>query len=325
MTRALAQPLRVYRQPSGDDGYEDPLGGLCQWPDGRLVANGTGRVFVWSRASGEQLAVHETTAICRDGAPSFRITFDPLYERFADAHEIRSFALWDLARWERTATFEGHSQEVSAVTFVGEDEVLSISGDSSLRRWDAWSGQCHQVIDTLPLYAMADDPTGDRVAVAGGHGRIYVLDRHTLALHAEHEVPLATAEHEPLTQDQRRRIGIVWNRPSRTIDAITWHPDKEHLLCGGWDFVPKMIHARTGRCVRQWKGHAHWVDAIAVDASTGRLVTASSDHTVRVWDLESTQCRAVFELPSAGLSDLMIDDGEILVVCHDEVLVLPLA
>lgn len=283
-----------------------------------------GRVFAWSRRSDEPATVFETTAICRDGDPSFRPAFDPTYERFADAHEIRSFALWDLARWERTATFVGHHEEVQATTFVGEDEVLSISGDSSLRRWDAWSGACLQTIETLPLYAMADHPRSDRVAVAGGRGHVYVLDRHTLTLHAEHEVPLATAEHAPLTEDQRRRIGIVWNRPSPTIQAMIWHPDGEHLLCGSWDFVPKMIHAETGRCVRQWKGHAHWVDAIAVDSASGRLVTASSDHTVRVWDLESPRCRAVFELPSSQLSDVMIDDGEIVAICHDEVVVLPL-
>jgi WD40 repeat protein len=320
---APVEPIRRYAQPADDD-CSDPLAGLCLWPGGKLAANGMGRVFVWSRASGELLEVRKTTAICRDGTPELRIALDPELGRVADGHKVREFALWDMVTWERLAVFEGHSEGVKAVTFVGGDEVLSISGDSSLRRWDAWSGECLQVVDTMPLYAMADDPGRGRVAVAGGRGRVYVLDRVTLALIAEHTVELATAEHEPLTEEQRRRIGIVWNRPSSTIRALAWHPDGEHLLCGSWDFVPKMIHARTGRCVRQWKGHAHWVDAIAVDAEGGRLVTGSSDHTVRVWDIEGEKCQAVFELSGPGIDDVMVEGGEILAICGREVVALPL-
>lgn len=317
-------PLRVYTQPQDDDETPDPLGSLSLWPGDILAANGTGHIFMWSRSSGEPLGIHETTAICRDGYPDFRLAFDPALGRVADGHQIRGFALWDESRWERLVTFEGHNESVRAATFVGEDHILSISGDSSIRRWDAWSGACLQTIDTLPLYAMADDPARGRVAVTGGQGHIYLFDRTTLALQAEHALELDEAEHEPLDEDKRRRLGIVWNRPSRTIRALAWHPDGEHLLCGSWDFVPKMIHAATGRCVRRWKGHGHWVDAIAVDAERGRLVTGSSDHSVRVWDLHSERCLAVFELTRPEIEDVLVVDGEILAICRDEVLALPL-
>jgi len=316
-------PLRRYRQPQDDDDCEDPLGGLSLWPGGRLAANGMGRVFVWSRATAEPLVVHRTTAICRDGVPDVRMAFDPELGRVADGHMIRGFALWDVVTWERIAVFEGHGEGVKGVVFLDGDHVLSVSGDGTIRRWDAWSGECLQVVEVWPLYAIADDPARGRVAVAGGRGKVYVLDRATLALVAEHTVELAKGEHAPLTEQQRRRIGIVWNRPSATIRALAWHPDGEHLVCGSWDFVPKLIHAQTGRCVRQWKGHAHWVDAIAIDAAGGRLVTGSSDDTVRVWDLESPTCRAVFEL-SETIDDVLVDGGEILAICGREVVALPL-
>ncbi|MCA9706349.1 MAG: transcriptional regulator [Myxococcales bacterium] len=319
MTKLLAR----YQQPDDEEGPE-PLGALCLLPGGRLAANGTRHVFVWSRASAELLEIHETTAICRDGYPDFQLAYDPGLGRLAEGHEIRSFALWDLAAWERLLVFEGHTESVRAVAFIGEDQVLSISGDSSIRRWDAWSGECLQVVATHPLYALADDPTGGRVAVAGGQGHVYVFDRETLALRAEHVLELAVAEHAPLGEDERRRIGIVWNRPSTTIRALAWHPDGEHLLCGSADFVPKMIHAKTGRCVRRWLGHAHWVDAIAVDAEGGRLVTGSSDHTVRVWDLHTERCLEVFELPRPEIEDVLVSEGEILAVCGGAVFSLPL-
>ena len=305
------EPLRRYRQLVDEDDYEHPLGSLSLWPGGRLAANGMGRVLVWSRATGELLDWHETTAICRDGYPDFRMAFDPVHGRVADAHEIRSFALWDLDTWRRTAVFVGHSEGVHGVAFT-EEEVLSVSGDGSIRRWDATTGEQRGMIETQPLYAIAQHPSRDRIAVAGGQGRVYVVDRR-LVLRAEHELARAKAEHAPLSEERKRRIGIVWNQPSSVITALAWHPDGEHLVCGSWDFVPKLIHAETGRCVRQWQGHAHWVGAVAIDPEGRRLVTGSSDGTVRVWDLERPTCRAVFELRET-IEHVMVDGGAILAV-----------
>jgi WD40 repeat protein len=314
---------RTFDQPDSDDGFEDDLGSLVLWPDGRHVAaNGSGRVFLWERDSGRFVEVLKSRAICRDG--HVRMALDPVLGRLAEGDGLRELALWDVATWERLVVLDGHTEHVAAAAFIGAEHVVSVSGDSSIRLWDAWTGACLRTVDTMPLYALADDPAGGRLAAAGGRGHVYVLDRATLALTATFRLEQARAHHEPLSPEQRRRIGIVWDRPQATIRALAWHPDGEHLLCGSWDFVPKMIDARTGRCVRQWQGHAHWVDAVAVDAAGRRLVTGSSDHTVRVWDLESERCLAVFELSRPEIEDILIDRGEILAICGKQIVVLPL-
>jgi WD40 repeat protein len=316
-------PYRTFDQPDGEDGFHDDLGSLVLWPDGRHVAaNGSGRVFLWERDSGRFVDVFASRAICRDG--HIRMALDPVLGRLAEADRLRGFALWDVATWEQLVVFQGHAEQVAAAAFIGAEHVVSVSGDSTIRLWDAWSGACLRTVETMPLYALADDPARGRLAAAGARGHVYVFDRSTLELEIGFRVAQARAHHEPLSAEQRRRIGIVWNQPSTTIRALAWHPDGEHLLCGSWDFVPKMIDARTGRCVRQWQGHAHWVDAIAVDFDGHRLITGSSDHTVRVWDLESERCLQVFELWGSEIEDILLDRGEILAICGSQIAVLPL-
>ena len=86
------------------------------------------------------------------------------------------------------------------------------------------------------------------------------------------------------TEARKNKIGIVWdNSPSAHIGALAWHPDGEHLICGSWDFVPKLLNLRTGRVELEWHGHAHWGDSVAVEPTRRRLLTGSSDARIRVW------------------------------------------
>lgn len=314
---------RYVQQLDDDDG--DPLGPPLLWPDGRhIAASGLGRIFLWDLATGAGSRVLTTEAICRDGTPSFQLACEPELGRVLTGHRIREFACWDSQAWQRLMVFDGHIEEVQAARFVADDRIMSISGDSTARLWDAWTGACLRVLDTYPVYAIADNPAQGRLAIAGASGSVWVVDRLQLTVMATFTLPLVNGQHQPLSEELKRQIGIVWNRPTSHIGALVWHPDGEHLLCGRWDFVPKMLDARTGRVVQMWHGHAHWVDAITVEPIRQQLVTGSSDGTVRVWSLGSPECLAVYDLGHASLGGLLVHEGAIYATCGRELVVLPL-
>jgi WD40 repeat protein len=50
----------------------------------------------------------------------------------------------------------------------------------------------------------------------------------------------------------------------------------------------------SGQLVRTLEGHLDVVNAVAVTPDGHVAVSASSDHTLRVWDIESGICIAVF-------------------------------
>lgn len=117
----------------------------------------------------------------------------------------------------------------------------------------------------------------------------------------------------------------MWSRPSSTIRSLAWHPDGEHLLCGSWDFVPKMLHVKSGRVTRSWHGHGHWVDAVAVDAAGRRLITGSSDETLRVWSLDRTECLAVLDAEQSSVGGILIHEDKVYASCGRQLLVFPLS
>jgi WD40 repeat protein len=53
--------------------------------------------------------------------------------------------------------------------------------------------------------------------------------------------------------------------------------------------------AHTFIPVHRWEGHTGEINTIAFDRAGGRLVSASSDRTVRLWDAATGQCLRVFK------------------------------
>jgi WD40 repeat protein len=61
-----------------------------------------------------------------------------------------------------------------------------------------------------------------------------------------------------------------------------------------WKSVSAGHVLERGACLATLAGHADWVTAVAV-VGPGRAVSASSDRTLRVWDLERGACLAALQ------------------------------
>jgi len=114
---------------------QDDVGGLCLWEGGRLLAF----------SPDDRLLASST----RDRTPSVRI--------------------WDIETLTEKRRLLGHGDALESVAFSPDGRFLaSVSHDSSLRLWDAKTWEQIEVF-TLDheLYAVAFDPSGERVAVGG--------------------------------------------------------------------------------------------------------------------------------------------------------------
>ena len=67
--------------------------------------------------------------------------------------------------------------------------------------------------------------------------------------------------------------------------------------------------SRAGRALATLEGHADWVTACAVTPDGRRVVSASADNTLKVWDLETGRALATLEGHAAGVHRVRGDAG----------------
>jgi WD40 repeat protein len=112
------------------------------------------------------------------------------------------------------------------------------------------------------------------------------------------------------------------NSPDRgdPLDGIArWFPDGKTVLTAGADpnADVKLWDARSGRLLRTLSGHKSYILDVALTAGGDKLLTASEDHTVRVWDTQTGKSEVVFS-HKAGVNKVVVLPGDKLAVSGGE-------
>jgi WD40 repeat protein len=76
---------------------------------------------------------------------------------------------------------------------------------------------------------------------------------------------------------------------------------------------PAVWNLRTGQFVHALEGHTDLVNAVAVTADSHRAISASADHSLRIWDLETGDCIAAFSGDGPMLRCSIAPDGRTII------------
>jgi WD40 repeat-containing protein SMU1 len=107
------------------------------------------------------------------------------------------------------------------------------------------------------------------------------------------------------------------------VTALCFSRDASQLLTGGFDGVVKVHGLRSGKTLKEYRGHSGTITSVVV-AGDGSAVSSSADGTVRVWDGRGTECLAVIKPPHAvATADVPILSVHLLPRTADHLLVLP--
>jgi WD40 repeat protein len=312
---AAAPELPVQRFSSGD------FLSLAKWP-GRpwLLADRGKEIILWDLDANEQVsdmtttAQHELHHFCR-------IAVDPNTLALVTGDGDRNFALWDLTDGSMIRNFEGHGEYPRAVVFAGDDRLISVSGDSSVRLWNRETGAelargrtggtVHALARSRGLAAVSGSTLDNEGSITLFDDKLEVVRTITS--------PVAPATYEPLEGARAAVVGsVAHDRDDANIVCLAWHPDGRHLVAGGWDFVVKMFDTETGELVRAWTGHQHWVSSVAITGDGKRIVSASSDR-VRIWAVDESVCLAEYVCRGR---DILVD-GDACYIAANGVVKLP--
>ncbi|MBX9678263.1 MAG: hypothetical protein K2X38_05820 [Gemmataceae bacterium] len=254
--------------------------------DGKTVV-ASGPLFgfkVWDRESGRPMAKLDTTP------SNIRMSaLSPQGGRIALAGTDGEVHIYIADSRRLVKTIKPHSEEVTAIAYGEDGQLLTAGGDRSLRWWQPDGNPIKQLTLKTVIHAVVPLPGGKCIA-AGASGKLLVVDRDQGKVEAEapgHEHPvvalLFSADRKTLVSGSRNGDAIVWDwaarKPLRKIqagwgfgDAFALSPDGTMLAAAGASHRIKLFDVTTGIAVPD-----------AEDGISGPIVQATTMDQGQTW------------------------------------------
>jgi WD40 repeat protein len=252
-------------------GHAGAIYALDYWTDSTLLASAgwDGKVKVWDLRNDDRSLTFDA------GAKQFAVAFapEPALKYLAAAGEDGVVRIWNLGTRELAKSRLDHQSPDPARAAVrslsyapsGSGEFVSAGFDGKIRFYRT-SG----TIDTRDAYGrkalrVAYSPDGTRVVTAGsdaelGAAKIWDVKNGASRLLAGHRDYVVSA---------------------------SWSADGKRIVTGGGgrDKSVNLWDADSGRLLASFAGHQEDIEAVAFFPGGTRLISASEDKTIKVWDI----------------------------------------
>lgn len=188
---------------------------------------------------------------------------------------------------------------VTDVAFVDDQTVLAGADDGSVRVWDIQTDQEVRAVRTegQPVRRVASSADGQWVFAGTDEGTIFVW-----SLHARGDTVPSLHQHGAVT-------------------CMQVHPDGQTLLTCSSEGVVSLWNIEQGKRVQHIVGHAQSVQQAMFDTD-GHVFSASTDGTMRFWDVASGQEQYRIGVPMLRYAALSPDGQTALSVSSDGTLAL---
>ncbi|MEQ1903030.1 MAG: protein kinase [Pirellulaceae bacterium] len=184
----------------------------------------------------------------------------------------KTICVWNLETAELVHRLKGHESAINDIVFADQDQFLfSCGDDGTVRIWDVASGECRETV-SFPDEAL------NRICVVPGRGLLAIGNRDGLirirSLKDNSNVARYRTEGSLkclASSSNGKRIALA--NSQNNIEIL----DVDRLVAGE-DPVGATI-----------SGHTDVIASLNFNSDGNRLVSASGDHTVKLWDLHSGQ------------------------------------
>jgi len=297
---------RVY----SDERYNYEWNAATLSPDRRyMITRGYSinrELVIWDLAAGDVIGIFPTTpTVATDTITliSFRPTTDDQEWQLLTGSDNGTMTLWDYEQRQPLLTFIAGSPVWTAGFSSDGTHIASGSDDGGLRLWDATNGD---LLYTLlghmePITALTFSPDGTRLLSASQDGKVLLWDTTSGNKLQEFDTgvnPIRLAFSPDANRFLVSRftpfIMSLWDietgsevRTFRRVGPIGWpffSSDGESVFSSEGNFIT-FWDINTGEVTRSLTGHTHAVVAVFPNVDESQILSASSDGTIRQWDL----------------------------------------
>jgi WD40 repeat protein len=277
-------------------------------PSGEDVASGgdDGTARMWDAGQAQSWIA---------GPVTYSIDFSASGRYVAGASDDGAVRIFDAASGDLRRTLQGPRGYTNAEFSPTADEVLVVrDSESSVVRWPITRKRADSVVRLEPgrgMNAARFDGAGRRIVYAAPKGAIAVRDAGSSS-----EIAIGGAPGNVLdvriSPDGKRVAGItqngklvVWRldrpaRPERVFDGHRGHINAlayardGRIATGGADRTVRIWNDRTGSHVLL-RGHTDEVTTVVFTNDGSRVLSTSSDGTLRLWDARGGEALAVLQ------------------------------
>ncbi len=256
-----------------------------------LLGDGHLLRFISNRIAFPSYELHHESSVCR-------ADFNRESNKIATCSADGTVRVWDLTTGE-CMVLAGHTGTVLSVSFNSAgDTIVSGSEDTTVRMWDSASSDCRV------FYGHSDhvngtcfNEAGDKIASASADSTVRIWDLTTgdykVLQHDSYVHTVCFAEGDTKVVSVGDGDARIWDLATgkfleRTFTdsgaVVTINPAKDKVVvpCGNYMIVFDITGDNCPICALY--GHTNLVYYAKFNNAGDKLVSASDDRTVRVWD-----------------------------------------
>jgi WD40 repeat protein len=210
---------------------------------------------------------------------------------------------------------------VLSLTFSQNDtQIVSAGVDGTVRFWSLDGKQLAAFpAHKSAVYMIALSPSGDRFATASTNGEVKIWSRDRALLHqlegheaAVYDVSFNSDGSRIATASADNAVKL-WNQDGQLLKALEGHQaaisavsfSAKGLLATGSDDQTIKLWNQDGQLTATLQGHRGGINGLRFSPDGRSLVTASSDSTVLVWDIENFTLDALIQRGCNWLQDYL--------------------
>ncbi|KYC40721.1 hypothetical protein WA1_24075 [Scytonema hofmannii PCC 7110] len=259
-------------------GHSSGVNALALTPDGKRVisASDDKTLKVWNLETG---SLESTLTGHSSGVNALALTPDG--KRVISASDDKTLKVWNLETGSLESTLTGHSDWVNALALTPDGKrVISASDDKTLKVWNLETGSLESTLTGHSdwVNALALTPDGKRVISASDDKTLKVWNLETGSLESTLTGHSDWVNALALTPDGKRVISASYDKTLKVWNLETGK--------GVFSLIKNLI-ARRQLLTLTLTGHSSWVNALALTPDGKRVISASDDKTLKVWNLET--------------------------------------